>query len=136
MTNVDKPSPGSFCGIELATTDQNAAKSFYTSLFGWAVTDNPMGPGDFYSIFKLHGRDAAAAYTMRKDQREQGVPPNWSLYIAVESADQAAAKAAQAGGKVLAPAFHVMDVGRMAVLQDPTSAVSCVWQAKKTHGIN
>ncbi len=135
MTNVDKHSPGSFCWIELATTDQNAAKSFYTSLFGWAVTDNPMGPGDFYSIFKLHGRDAAAAYTMRKDQREQGVPPNWSLYIAVESADQAAAKAAQAGGKVLAPAFDVMDVGRMAVLQDPTGAVFCVWQAKKTQGI-
>src|SRR5262245_1732891 len=37
MTNVDKHPPGSFCWIELATTDQNAAKGFYTSLFGWAV---------------------------------------------------------------------------------------------------
>ena len=58
MANIDKHPAGSFCWIELATTDQNAAKKFYTSLFGWSVTDNPMGPGDFYSIFKLNGRDA------------------------------------------------------------------------------
>lgn len=135
MANIDKHPAGSFCWIELATSDQNAAKTFYTSLFGWAVNDSPMGPGDFYSIFKLNGRDAAAGYTLRKDQREQGVPPNWSLYIAVDNADQAAAKAGQAGGKVLAPAFDVMDVGRMAVVQDPTGAAFCVWQAKKNTGI-
>lgn len=135
MANVDKHPAGSFCWIELATTDQNAAKSFYTSLFGWAVTDNPMGPGDFYSIFKLNGRDAAAGYTMRKDEQAQGVPPHWNLYIATDSADQAAARAAEAGGKVLAPAFDVMDVGRMAVVQDPTGAVFCVWRAKKNTGI-
>jgi predicted enzyme related to lactoylglutathione lyase len=34
---------------------------------------------------------------------------------------------------VLAPAFDVYDVGRMAVLQDPTGATFSVWQAKK-HG--
>lgn len=135
MANVDKHPPGSFCWVELATTDQNAAKKFYTALFGWAVTDNPMGPGDFYSIFKLKGRDAAAGYTLRKEQLDQGVPPHWSLYIATDNADQTAAKAAKAGGKVLAPAFDVMDVGRMAVLQDPTGAVFCVWQPKKTQGI-
>jgi uncharacterized protein len=135
MANVDKHPPGSFCWVELATTDQNAAKSFYTSLFGWAVIDNPMGPGDFYSIFKLRGRDAAAGYTLRKDQRERGVPVHWSLYIATENADQAAAKAAQAGGTVLMPVFDVMDAGRMAVIHDPTGAVFCAWQAKKSQGI-
>jgi uncharacterized protein len=36
-------SPGSFCWFELATTDQEAAKRFYTVLFGWTFTDNPMG---------------------------------------------------------------------------------------------
>lgn len=135
MANIDKHPPGSFCWIELATTDQKAAKSFYTSLLGWAVTDMPTGPDDFYSIFKIDGRDAAAGYTMRKEQRDAGVASHWSVYIAVDNADQTAAKATQAGGTVLKSAFDVMDQGRMAVVQDPTGAVFCVWQAKKGPGI-
>jgi len=112
MANVDKHPAGSFCWVELATTDQTAAKNFYTSLFGWSVVDSPIGPDDFYSMFKLSGRDTGAAYTMRKEQRAQGGPPHWMVYIAVENADQSVSKAAQAGGTVLAPAFDVMDVAQ------------------------
>ena len=35
---------------------------------------------------------------------------------------------------MLAPAFDVFDVGRMAVLQDPTGATFSVWQAKRHAG--
>ena len=135
MPNIDRHPAGSFCWFELGTTDQNAAKSFYTSLFGWSVVDNPAGPDDFYSIFKLAGRDTGATYTMRKEQRAQGVPPHWMIYIAVDNADQAVAKAAQAGGTVLAPAFDVMEVGRMAILQDPTGAAFSVWQPRSHIGV-
>jgi catechol 2,3-dioxygenase-like lactoylglutathione lyase family enzyme len=71
MANIDKHPAGSFCWIELATTDQNAAKKFYTSLFGWSVTDNPMGPGDFYSIFKLNGRVLVACSSLIAGQQER-----------------------------------------------------------------
>jgi hypothetical protein len=57
------------------------------------------------------------------------------IYITVDSADAAATKAQQLGGKIFAPAFDVMDAGRMAVIQDPTGATFCVWQAKKNVGI-
>ena len=134
MATVDKHAPGSFCWIELATSDQEAAKSFYGSLFGWSVNDYPIGPNEFYSMFKLDGQDVAAAYTMKPEQRSQGVPPNWMVYVAVNSADDIAKKVAQLGGKVLAPPFDVMDVGRMAVVQDPTGAVLSVWQAKRHKG--
>jgi predicted enzyme related to lactoylglutathione lyase len=134
MPNIDNHPPGAFCWIELGTTDQNAAKNFYSKVFGWSVNDVPMSPNDFYTIFRLDGRDAAAAYTIRPEQRSQGVPPHWMIYISVDSADAAANKAAQLGGKVLAPAFDVFDVGRMAVLQDPTGVVFSVWQPKKQAG--
>jgi len=137
MTYIDHYQPGSFCWVELATTDQDAAKKFYGSLFGWAPADMPMGPGDFYTIFKLEGRDAAAAYTMRKEHQEQGVPPYWGIYIAVQSADTAADRTAKLGGKVLAPPFDVFDVGRMAPVEDPTGAKFSLWQSKrdKVNGI-
>ena len=135
MAHIDKHPAGSFCWIELATSDQNAAKNFYASLFGWQANDSPMGPGEFYTIFRLEGKDAAAGYTLRPDQKAQGVPPHWMPYIAVESADKAADLAKQLGGTLIMPAFDVMEAGRMAVIQDPTGAYFCVWQAAKNTGI-
>jgi len=122
--------------MELATSDQTAAKKFYQELFGWPVDDAPMGPGEFYSMFKLDGKDAAAAYTLRQDQKSQGVPPHWMIYIATDNVDQSAGRVSELGGTVLAPRFDVMDVGRMAVVTDPTGAHFCLWQAKKNPGIS
>lgn len=135
MPNVDAYQPGSFCWVELGTSDQPGAKRFYSDLFAWTANDIPMGPDDFYTMFQLHGRDVAAAYTLRPDQKERGVPPHWMLYVAIENADSSAEKAASLGAKILAPPFDVFDVGRMAVIQDPTGAVFAIWQAKRHHGI-
>jgi predicted enzyme related to lactoylglutathione lyase len=58
----------------------------------------------------------------------------WNTYIWVDSADEAAAKAKDAGGTVLSEPFDVMDAGRMAVLADPEGAAISVWQAKDHRG--
>jgi|SRR5579864_1091439 len=133
MKKIDKHAPGSFCWIELGTSDQNAAKNFYMPLFGWEADDRPMGPSEFYTMFKLQGREVGAAYTLTKEMK--GVPPHWMVYIAVENADASAKRAEQLGGKICKGAFDVFDVGRMAVLQDPAGAMFCVWQAKTHSGI-
>jgi len=134
MPNIDKHSPGSFCWIELATSDQSAAKNFYASLFGWAANDMPMGPDEYYTIFQLENRAAAAAYTLRAD-RSPGVPPHWMIYISVASADDTAARTAEAGGKVIAAPFEVGEYGRMSVLQDPAGAMFSIWEPKANQGI-
>lgn len=134
MPHIDRHKPGAFSWIELATTDQNGSKTFYSSLFGWTVTDSPIGPGEIYTMFKLDNRDAAAAYTRRPQERAGGAPPHWNLYITVENADSTANQATELGGKVLAPPFDVMEYGRMAVIQDPTGAAFCIWQPKQTQG--
>jgi predicted enzyme related to lactoylglutathione lyase len=123
MTHIDQYPAGSFCWIELHTSDQNAAKSFYGALFGWEAHDSPMGPNEYYTEFKLHGREAAAGCSLRPDEREQSIPPYWMIYITVENADVAVPKAKELGGKPFGPAFDVMDAGRMAIVQDPTGAV-------------
>ena len=135
MPNIDRHPPGAFCWIELATSDQPTAKTFYSSLFGWHADDMPMGPSDFYTIFRLDGRDAAAGYTIRPEDRAQGVPPHWMIYIAVQSADEAAARVNSLGGKVVAPPFDVFEAGRMALIADPTGAMFSLWQPQKNLGI-
>jgi len=135
MAIVEKHAAGSFCWIELATSDQPAAKTFYSTLFGWTPNDFPMGPDEVYTIFRLEGRDAAAGCTMRPEQRARGVPPHWMLYIETGDVDSTADRAGKLGAKVLMPPLDVMDVGRMAIIQDPTGAVFTAWEAKTHSGI-
>jgi predicted enzyme related to lactoylglutathione lyase len=132
MADVDSLPPGTFCWPELATIDQKAAGAFYRGLFGWDVDTQPIGPTETYTMFKLRGREAGAARTIRPE--EKGVPPHWGSYISVVNADETVTRAKALGAKVFAPPFDVMDAGRMAVLQDPTGAVFNVWQPKKHIG--
>jgi predicted enzyme related to lactoylglutathione lyase len=132
--HIERHKPGTLCWFELATTDQRAAKDFYQSLFGWEASESPIGPDEVYTIFKMHGRDVGAAYTMRAEQQSQGVPPNWGIYVAVDNADAMAERAQTLGATTLAPPFDVGDHGRMSVLQDPAGAVFSVWQPNKHIG--
>ncbi|HLA09706.1 MAG TPA: VOC family protein [Pyrinomonadaceae bacterium] len=120
--------PGTFCWVELGTTDSNAAKQFYTSLFGWTFTDSPIGPDMVYTMLQLDGKDVGALYKMGSEMTEQGIPPNWLSYVSVASADETAQKAKELGGTVIKEPFDVFTVGRMAVIQDPTGAVFALWQ--------
>lgn len=124
--------PGSFCWAELATTDGPAAKKFYGELFGWEADDIPVGPGMVYTMLKRDGKDTGALY--EKGEMMKDVPTHWASYISVASADEIAAKAKALGATVMKEPFDVMDVGRMAVIIDPTGASFCIWQAGKHTG--
>jgi predicted enzyme related to lactoylglutathione lyase len=126
--------PGTFSWADLSTTDQAAAKEFYSGLFGWEADDLPVGDGAVYSMMKLDGRSAAAISAQPQQQADAGVPPMWNSYVTVESADDAAAKAEKLGASVHAPPFDVMDAGRMAVIQDPQGAFFMVWEPKDNIG--
>ena len=125
--------PGSFCWIELATTDGPGAKKFYSELFGWTTHDSTIGPDMVYTIIRLDGKDVGALY--QKGETMKDVPTHWASYISVVSADEVAAKAKSLGGTVLKEPFDVFDAGRMAVITDPTGATFCIWQAIKHSGV-
>ena len=132
MATITQHAPGTFCWPELATRDAGGAKAFYAALFGWTFDDTPMGEAGTYTMLKQAGRDAGALYQQGKDQA--GIPPHWGAYVAVASADQAAAKAVGLGAKQRMAPFDVMEAGRMAVLEDPQGAIFAVWEAKKHIG--
>jgi predicted enzyme related to lactoylglutathione lyase len=135
MPTIERYSPGEFCWIELATSNQEAAKKFYGEIFGWTVRDVPIGPKNVYSLLELQGRIAAGAFALSPSESAAGVPPHWHLYVAVPSADEAAKKAGELGGKVREGPFDVSDRGRAALIQDPTGAYFSVWEAKHRIGL-
>ncbi|MFY9609462.1 MAG: VOC family protein [Blastocatellia bacterium] len=135
MPEVTGHAPGSFCWIELGTSDPDGAKKFYKGLFGWEAEDMPADPDMIYTMLRIRGLDVGAMYKLGAEEAAHGVPPHWNSYVAVTSADEAATKAKALGANILADAFDVMDVGRMAIVQDPLGAAFCVWQAKAHFGV-
>ncbi len=51
------------------------------------------------------------------------VPPYWQGTVGVDDCDATMAKAVALGGKVVAPAMDIPNVGRFGIVADPTGAV-------------
>ena len=129
MPTRDSYAQGTPNWVDLQTTDQAAAKAFYTGVFGWSYDDQPMEGDAVYSIARIGGESVAAIAAQSPELAAAGAPPMWNTYLAVDSADEASAKVGPAGGTVAMEAFDVMDAGRMAFVLDPSGAAVALWQA-------
>lgn len=120
--------PGSLLWTELYTTDADAAKRFYGSVFGWETTDTSMPGGEgTYSmispagggeelmqggLFQLDGRDLP----------QSGGRAYWHPVFHVEDCDTTVAAVRDNGGTVEMGPEDAEGVGRIAVCTDPAGA--------------
>ena len=112
---------GTFCWMELNTGDVEKAKSFFGETIGWTFKNQPIASGDYWLAFV--GDTPIAGIVALNAFSPPGTPPHWFSYLAVEDVDSRVATAAKAGATIMRPPFDVPDVGRIAILQDPTGAV-------------
>jgi len=133
--------PGSLNFNGLATRNLSDARSFYGAVFGWTTLSlgggvemwTLPGYGDYLErdnpdlrkvVAEAGGptgfEDVVASINPLPDD-EPDTPPHWSVTFAVDDADATAARAAELGGKVMAPPFDAPWV-RMTVIQDPQGA--------------
>lgn len=120
MAEFNIPGAGEICWRELRTKDLGAAIEFYTKLFGWTTKQTELSPMDYKEII-IDG--TAYGGMMPMDGDDWGdLPPHWATYIAVDSADDTAAKITANGGSVHVPPFDAPGVGRMAMVADPSGA--------------
>lgn len=133
MPEVISHKQGTPCWVDLSARDDDAAREFYSALFGWQDDPLSIDPDLCYHIAKVRGLDVAAIY-QQSESEKMGGASQWRTYFAVASADETASRARQAGGKVLLEPFDVADAGRMAVLQDPQGAVFAIWQSAQLIG--
>ena len=110
--------------VDLATSDPQGSRDFYSQLFGWEmdVSDDPQYGG--YATAKI-GDESAAGIGPKQDPN---MPSAWSLYVGTDDIDGLATKVSDAGGTVIAAPFDVGDQGKMAVFQDPSGAFISAWQ--------
>ena len=123
MPEFDSYAPGTPSWVDLGSPDIAASVAFYGGLFGWEAADQgPEGGG--YHMFELRGRPVAGLGPAMNPG-----PPFWATYVTVADADATVGVAREAGATVLVEPMDVVDVGRFAVLMDPTGVPISLWQA-------
>jgi predicted enzyme related to lactoylglutathione lyase len=111
---------GSFAWNELMTNDVEKAKAFYRSAIGWELEEMKMASGSYW-IAKKDGIMVAGLMDMT-GMTPPGVPPHWFAYIEVDDVDARVKAVAANGGTIMRPPFDIPDVGRIAIISDPTGA--------------
>ncbi len=115
----------------------DAAKQFYAVVFGWEAQSLPMGDFDV-TLFRLPGfvggepeqpvpRDVVAVMAPMDGNFPKEMRQHWSVDFWIDSADRAAAKTAELGGKVLGPVYEIPGF-RRANIADPQGATFTVSQ--------
>jgi uncharacterized protein len=111
--------PGSLTWVELQTKNADAARSFYTELFGWESETQDMGGGTIHTSFKSGEGYMGGCVEM---PASEDAAPEWLVYLEAEDVEGLVAKSEEMGGATLVPAQDVPDVGRFAILLDPQGA--------------
>jgi len=111
--------PGAVSWTELATSDPEAAKKFYGSLFGWTFQTMEM-PGMQYHVASVAGRQFGGVMKMPADKAS--MPPIWISYVTVENVDETAKQAQELGATLIVPPQDIPEVGRFCIIKDPQGA--------------
>jgi uncharacterized protein len=115
------PADGTFCWNELATTNLEEAKKFYTQLLGWTLKESKAA-GMVYNEIVAAGREAGGMYQMGAECGGGDGRSQWITYVAVDDVDAKAKRVEELGGKVTVPPMDIPNVGRFCVISDPTGA--------------
>ena len=130
MAGQPTPKQGEFVWTEIASNDAEKCKAFYTAVFGWKFKESPSAnEGMKYDEFATTG-DLPVGGLYEIDPKWFGdmvPPPHFMNYVAVDDIDANAKKAEELGGKVLKGPMDIPNVGRFAIIQDPTGAVIAIF---------
>ncbi|HEX8473146.1 MAG TPA: VOC family protein [Pyrinomonadaceae bacterium] len=110
---------GSFIWYELASTDSEASKKFYTELLGWKLKRGDV-EGMEYNEIMVGDKPSGAIYQMGSEYGN--APSHWMAYVAVDDVDASAKRVEELGGKVCIPPTDIPNVGRFCVINDPSGA--------------
>ncbi|HET9755708.1 MAG TPA: VOC family protein, partial [Candidatus Limnocylindrales bacterium] len=96
--------------IDLASSDAEASRTFYSKLLDWQVEVNPDPQYGGYGLAKTGGKDAAGI----GPKMDPNGPTVWNLYIGTDDLEELTRTVQAADGTVAMAPFDVGDQGRMA----------------------
>lgn len=117
-----EPLVGHCAWNELSTTDPEAAKAFYGTMFGWLKGgEMDMGPlGKYEFLTDADGRFSLGAVMPKMEEMPV---PMWTYYFRVSDIDEAVTTITQKGGQILQEPIEIPGGDFSIVGMDPQGAV-------------
>ena len=131
MPTRDRAPVGAPCWVDLMTSDVDAARAFYTRVFGWTAEEPNPEFGGYFSFLK----DGVPVGGGMANMAGDGVPDMWQVYLATDDVDATVARATELGGQAIVPTTQVGDLGKMAVILDAGGAPIGMWQPMAFPGL-
>ncbi|MBY6045444.1 VOC family protein [Phaeobacter italicus] len=114
----DMTSVGHFTWTDLSTYDMAAAKTAYSTLFGWRFEQDAT-----YAFATQNGDPAAAVFPMPEFLAKINMPSFWMSYVQVDDLDKAVDIARGHPGTIIEIEPHDFDgATRIALVRDPAGA--------------
>ena len=117
---------GRFCWFDLMTTDPDVAPDFYAQVTGWGTAPFE-GGGEPDTMWTNGEAPLGGVMQLPEEAAAAGAPPHWLAYVSTPDVKATVAKAKELGGTVVTE-MDIPDVGSIAVIADPQSAVFAVYQ--------
>ena len=123
--------------FEMPFDDESRAKNFYSSIFGWDLTDAPMPGGMKYVHAVTTPADPATHMPTEPGSINGGLMPRSDMAKApiiameVSSVDEYIKKIEGMGGKVVMPKTEIGGMGYYAYVTDTENNVIGLWENMK-----
>ena len=125
-SSQETPAPdGTFVWHDLMSTDPAGSQAFYSKLFGWNYEEITIEGIGNYPMIRVGESMIGGVVPLEAE----GVPSHWMGYVSVADVDAAAKTAAESGGQICVPGTDMPNIGRFAVITDPSGAAVSLWKS-------
>jgi predicted enzyme related to lactoylglutathione lyase len=121
--------PGSVGWMDLTVKNATEVAHFYRDVVGHQLSEIEMGGYSDYVLGTSPENGVAGVCHARGENTNQ--PAVWMLYFTVADMDASVAKVKEHGGKLRGEVRTLGEMGRMAVIEDPSGAIAALYEAAK-----
>lgn len=111
---------GTILWAEVLARTPSVLQAFYTRLFGWQVTEQPLAPHPLYGVWRRGEKAVGGLLPIGSDWN---VSPRWQVLFQVDDLDVAVARVVSAGGTVEFGPLNVPRAGLLTSVRDPQGAL-------------
>ena len=123
MSN-EKPKIGAIVWQDLTVQNAEQVRDFYSEVVGWKASAQDMGGYDDFNMNDPTSGETVAGVCHAREANAN-LPPQWLMYITVESVDESARLCVEKGGKVI-DGPRPMGDNQFCVIQDPAGAIAAL----------
>lgn len=125
MSDHSTPASGTIAWHDLTVDDADGLRDFYSAVVGWRSQPVPMGDYSDYGMAAADGSSVAGVCHSRGVN--EGIPPQWLIYIIIENLEASLAECARLGGTLL-HGPRDMHGAKFAIIQDPGGAIAGLYE--------